>query len=313
MKALAVRQHKLFKPAVGAGLAVMFGLVLWGTPVGEPWVNASYDYLFRFGARTVTNNVVLILMDSAAHHALHQVRNQPWERSVHTNLLQKLTEDRCPLVVFDVFFRLEGKEAEDAELAAAIQRQGHVVLATKVIEPKYQGTEIAQVLPPLKMFLDAAAGCGVGKTDARAGATVRRHWPFPASSEGEFLSLPWTAASLAGAPLSQTPQKQWLRYYGEKGAWRAAFSYHFALLKTPGYFRDKIVFIGSTPQTPAPGDEEDEVLAHASADANARTPSHLMTDPPRRGNEILASSPSLGSASRKRKLFIMNVITFFAV
>src|SRR5260370_784775 len=114
-------------------------------------------------ARTVTNNDVLIVMGSAAQHALHQVRNQPWERSVHTNRLQKLTEDRCPLVVFDVFFRLEGKEAEDAELAAAIQRQGHVVLATKVIEPKYQSTEIAQGRPAPKMVFGAAAGCGGGE------------------------------------------------------------------------------------------------------------------------------------------------------
>src|SRR5215470_13370780 len=31
-------QHKFFKPAVGAGLAVLCGLVLWKLPLGERWV-----------------------------------------------------------------------------------------------------------------------------------------------------------------------------------------------------------------------------------------------------------------------------------
>jgi len=74
--------------------------------MGERWVNLSYDYLFRFNPRSVTNNVVLILMDQDAHAQLHQVRGEPWDRGLHAELLKRLAADNCPLVVFDSFFWL---------------------------------------------------------------------------------------------------------------------------------------------------------------------------------------------------------------
>jgi hypothetical protein len=51
---MALHQHRLFKPAIGAVLAVLCGLFLWATPRGDAWVNASYDYLFRFATRLQT-------------------------------------------------------------------------------------------------------------------------------------------------------------------------------------------------------------------------------------------------------------------
>jgi hypothetical protein len=47
----SVVQHKLFGSAFGAVLTMLCGLALWQMTLGERWVNASYDYLFRFGAR----------------------------------------------------------------------------------------------------------------------------------------------------------------------------------------------------------------------------------------------------------------------
>jgi len=268
--------HRLFR--LGACLAVLCGLVLWATPFGEPWINASYDYLFRFGARTPTNKVALILMDSAAHDVLGQISDQPWKRHLHTQLLQKLTEDKCPLVVFDVFLNKQKDEGEDSALAEAIRRQGHVVLGSTVEDPKYPGTDMVSAGPPLKLFLDAAAGWGIGKADGAPGGTPRRHWPYPASGEGGFQSLPWAAARLAGARLDETPQYQWLRYYGENGPWKP-LSYHFALSNAPGYFRDKTVFIGKTPQTSTPGNEKDVF----------RTPYTRWTERTVGGVEILAT------------------------
>ena len=78
--------------------------MLWATPLGEPWLNASYDYLFRFGAHAVTNRVTLILMDNEAFDQFHQTRGQPWDRGLHARLLNRLADDGCALVVFDSFF-----------------------------------------------------------------------------------------------------------------------------------------------------------------------------------------------------------------
>src|SRR3989449_10713172 len=96
---------KLGRLAVAAGPAIVCGLALWSVPLGERWVNASYDYLFRFGARAVTNKVVLILMDNEAYDHYGQVRRPPvWDRGWHAELLNRLAKDGCPLGVFDSFF-----------------------------------------------------------------------------------------------------------------------------------------------------------------------------------------------------------------
>jgi hypothetical protein len=44
----AAAEHKHFKPALCGVVTALIGLMLWGMPLGERWVNASYDYLFRF-------------------------------------------------------------------------------------------------------------------------------------------------------------------------------------------------------------------------------------------------------------------------
>src|SRR3989442_8478225 len=117
MNLKALTEHKLFKPALGGALAVVCGLALWQMNLGERWVNLSYDYLFRFDARSVTNKVVLILMDQNAHAKLHQVRRQPWDRGLHAELLKRLAVDGCPLVVFDSFFGEPRETATDEALA----------------------------------------------------------------------------------------------------------------------------------------------------------------------------------------------------
>jgi CHASE2 domain-containing sensor protein len=249
----AVIAHKLFVPAVGAALSVLCGWVLWGTTAGDRWVNVSYDYLFRFGGRGVTNKVVLVVMDEAAYDALHQSRESLWDRGLHTQLLNKLTADGCPLVVFDVFFGSRRDPDTDQKLADAMRQNGRVVLMAKVADARRFGPgprlSEAQVLRPDPLFLGAATNCGVGRADAEVGDTPRRHWRAPSGEE--FTSLAWTAAQLTGARLDRIQEQQWIRYYdcdGGEGAPWDTYSYHAALSQAPGYFRDRIVFIGNSPK-----------------------------------------------------------------
>src|SRR2546423_12585565 len=120
MNVRTVTEHKFFKPAVAALIAIAVGIALWHMPLGRRLADASYDYLFRFGARAVTNNyVVLIVMDNEAHKALGETRGK-WKRSQHTNLLERLAADGCPLVVFDVCFDEEREPVSDHALADAM-------------------------------------------------------------------------------------------------------------------------------------------------------------------------------------------------
>ena len=279
MKLQAITRHKLFRPACGAGLAVLCGVALWGMPLGERWVNASYDYLFRFGARAVTNKVVLILMDNEAYAHSGQARRQPvWDRGLHAELLSRLAKDGCPLVIFDSFFRELRDPAKDTALAEALGAQLCVVLMAEQADVAHPDLVTARPILPAERFLNAAGtnNWGVAWLHPDLDAVVRRHWPFPAP--GPYDSLAWTAARLAGAKLNITPQGQWLRYYGPEGAWKS-LSYPFALTQASGYFRDKIVFIGNKPKTSLPDDEADEF----------RTPYTRWTLESSGGVEILAT------------------------
>lgn len=259
VKLKGVSQHKFFKPACAAALTVLCGLALWKMPLGERWVNASYDYTFRFGARAVTNKVVLILMDNNAHKELRQTRGQ-WERKLHTSLLNKLAADKCPLIIFDVFFRTNDPASPvDQSLGAAMLNHKNVVLMAKQAEGNHPEAAVVTHVPPARLFLSAAATNGVACFDRDPDLIVRKHWPFPAPGSEPFRSLAWVAASLAGAKLPEISQEQWLRYYGDKdkAPWMR-LSYHFAETTVTNYFRDKIVFVGSWPETSMPDDEKED-------------------------------------------------------
>jgi len=255
----AITEWRLFRPALGGALAVLCGLILWGTPIGDAWVNASYDYQFRFGSRAVSNHVVLIQMDNQSYGDLHQQRydpkkegSQPWDRKLHAQLLQKLADGGASLVVMDIFFSREFDAASDNALIEALRRQKHVVLAAKqaeVVNPKLAGV---QPILPVDIFLDAAqTNWGVAWLNPDLDLIVRKQWPYPSpgpSTPAQSFSLPWEAALLAGARLDNTePRERWLRYYDER-TW-TPISYRYALSNEPaGLFRDKIVFIGNQPQ-----------------------------------------------------------------
>lgn len=257
MKGKTIRQNNVIKSAAGAALAAVCGLILWQTPLGGPWVNASYDYLFCFGARAVTNRVTVVLMDNAAFDQFHQTRGQPWGRGLHAQLLNKLADDGAELVVFDSFFRETNNPAKDDALAKAMRRQ-RVVLMAEQAQVTRPGLVGAQPTLPAELFLSAAGtnwGVAFLDPDSAYDSIVRRHWPFP--SPGPYPSLPEAAARLAGAKLSSTPQERWLRYYGEDGSW-TRMSYQFALTEPKDYFRDQIVFIGTQPENSLPDNEPDE-------------------------------------------------------
>ena len=247
--ASAIRKIFTKSALTGAALTVLCGLLLW-TPLGAAWENASYDSLYHFNPRAVTNRVVLIQMDNTACDALGQTRAS-WDRALHAQLLNQLAAAGCQLVVFDVLFDEVRDAPTDQKLAAAMRRQPKVVLMAGVNQPKDPGKEILETVLPLPIFLDAATNWGIGKLDA-SDKIVRRHWPFPAP-DTNYPSLPWTAARVAGARLSEAPQEQWLRYYRSHDGWDGgwdAFSYDRALKKLsdkPDDFRGKIVFIGNQP------------------------------------------------------------------
>jgi CHASE2 domain-containing sensor protein len=256
VKSKAIRRKQFIQSALGAVVVVLCGLTLWKMPFAEAWVNSSYDYLFRFGTHAVTNRVVLIQMDNEAYDQFHQRRGEPWDRALHAQLLNRLAEDGCALVVMDSFFRSPRDPSSDAALAEAMMRQRGIVLMAEQAQVTLPELAGARPVLPTEPFLTAArTNWGVAWLDPDLDSIVRRNWPFPAP--GPYPSLSRTAARLAGAQLDEKPHERWLRYYGRNGPW-TELSYGFALSQPKGYFRDQIVFIGSHPRTSLPDGEADE-------------------------------------------------------
>jgi len=255
-----IREHKFYRPAVGAVISILCGLALLSPPLGGPWIRASYDNLFRFGARAVTNQVVLVLMDNEAHARLNQSREAgaKWDRALHAKFLEKVAADRCPLVVMDVIFAGTNENPQaDAALALALSHLSNVVLNANLFEPKTPGAEAAHIATPLPAFVAAAKDrWGIPRFDYDSDGVVRRHWPFP-SPAPSYPSTPWVAAKLSGAHLDDTPRERWFRYYDFQTAW-ISLSYNFALDREKGYFSNKVVFVGSEPRTKIADNEVDK-------------------------------------------------------
>jgi CHASE2 domain-containing sensor protein len=247
---------RLRRSALGAALAIACGLLLWKTDLFEGWVNASYDYSFRYGARSPTNHLTLIVMDKDAYDHFQQDRGQRWDRALHAQLLQRLAADGCPLVVFDSFFDGPTDPAKDTALEEALSRQRRVVLLADQAEVSHPGVASARPTLPFQPFLSAAGtNWGVGWLCPDLDGIVRRHWPFP--SPGIYPSLPEAAAHMAGASLNPDVCEKWLRYYGSEGPWDR-LGYRYALDQPANYYSNRIVFIGKRLTNPSPDAEPDQ-------------------------------------------------------
>lgn len=249
---------------VGILLAAGCGLWLWATEVGQGLITSSYDQSMRFLPAAHFDDVAIVLMDDAAHEHYQQKWGAGWDRSLHAQLVEQLTRDECPLIVFDVFNAEAGDPVKDDALARAILKHGRVAIAGDiqfVHEPARDGREgqsRRKLVPPHALFLQVVGtNWGIPAVDKDHDNVLRRHFP----EEDLVPSLAWAAATLVGAPVTtnRTPRQaeRWLRYYGGYGA-LDGYSYHTVSNLPSGFFRDKAVFIGGKPRTRHTAEEVDE-------------------------------------------------------
>ena len=174
--------------AIAVGL---LGVLLLCTSWGDFLVRASFDYSAFFHHQQVTNSVLLIEMDTSAYSDLHQTRGQPWDRSLHTKLLDQLTRDGNSLVIFDILFATSRGPEIDKEFQEAIKRHPGVVLLAGLAEPSRPGIVMSQALLPLESLRGPTTLWGIGQTEWDVDGVVRKIWEHT-----EIVKLPPTHSSM---------------------------------------------------------------------------------------------------------------------
>lgn len=278
---MAAPNHNRQRLLVALVLVVLLSLLGLGLRapdgfLGSGLIRASYDTLHQFGGthREVLDDcpVLIVYLDLNSFKLSGLDPSQPWPRGRHAELLQRLTEAGARAVIFDIIFGDPGADATaDREFAAAMRRNGRVILAGESNEDASHATSadevwgrLSTILPPAEVFATNAAAWGVASHIIDDDFVVRRYLAgFTAQVQP---SLTWAAAERLQLPVTTKPEAvriandHWIRYYGSSLA-LPNISYASALTGgdvSADLFRDKIVFVGARPMAEGFSGRQDE-------------------------------------------------------
>src|SRR5437016_1289878 len=246
--------------AAGALLAAGCGLFLHEFRLGSSLVHSSYDLLHIFRGEVRTDQAVMVYLDESSYEKLGQPWNAPWDRSLHAQLIKRLTTAGARAIVFDITFTdpIPGNLAADEALASAAKQSQRVIVA---VDDMFTDSKTKQIKPPFELLRNSIADIGSDELEADPDLVVRQH-----TSQGDnpLPSLSWVAASVAGAKATQMPGAEnmvrWINYYGPPN-FIPNLSYYQALdpaLAADALFRNKTVFVGSRTHTKFAGERKDE-------------------------------------------------------
>lgn len=145
---------------------------------------AVYDaYVGRWEYRPDPRLLIVAIDDNS----LQQIGQWPWPRATHAQLLDRLTQAGSARVVLDLMLSEPDRQdaAQDADLAAAIRRNGHVVLP--VLAAPASGPRMAEELLPIPLIAANAATLGHSDVEVDADGVAcglyltagigSPHWP----------------------------------------------------------------------------------------------------------------------------------------
>ncbi|HWA24573.1 MAG TPA: CHASE2 domain-containing protein, partial [Lacunisphaera sp.] len=224
----------------------------WFGPLGNP-------------PRQVLDEVVVIYMDDESNRRLEQIQSCIWSRKLHARLLDRLTLDGPRAVMFDAFF--DSETPEDAAFAEAMRKNGRVFLGvaiemnsdaplTLLEQARFNavGLTSERLTKRNQTLYSAALGWGVLTfRPMESDYGVRRLFVGkPREGNDPWPAVTWVMAQHfnAGMPLDEGSRfaRRWVNYYGPSGVIQG-ISYYRLLTENAGvpagYFRDKIVIIGS--------------------------------------------------------------------
>ncbi len=165
---------KLRRPLlVGLIIAACAAIGLW-LGILQSWSSLARDRLFL--PRPADPSIVIVAIDDAS---LAQIGRWPWDRHIHAELINKLSQAGVAAIGYDVNFPEPSTPQDDAALAEALRRSGKVVLPIELsLFKQHHGFEFSMksVVQSLPIFSAAAAQTG--------------HTNAPPDGDGVVRSIP---------------------------------------------------------------------------------------------------------------------------
>jgi adenylate cyclase len=232
----------------GALVSTTLGLACLQYSFAEPLRRLSYDLPFLWRATLDTHEITIVYLDEESARQLNQPLDDVWNRALHVPLLDRLTQEKALLAFYDISF--DGPAADpaaDAAFAQSIHANGRVILGAVQENSERQGVHTVRVFPPIKPLRKAALGYGLLVFDPVDPDYGVRQIYFGTS---QVPTATWKAAKALGAPIASQSRDNlmphWVNYYGPRNTF-SSVSLGQALSPNgvpPGYFKDKIVFVG---------------------------------------------------------------------
>jgi adenylate cyclase len=155
--------------------------------------NTGLDLLFKLrGQRPAPEEVVIIAINGQTDEQLglgDEIKE--WPRSLHAELINRLTMVEAAVIVFDIFFKKAGDPLVDKELAQAIERAGNVILVSYLLRQKVpvgkETLHVERLVPPIEILEEAAAETAPFVLP-KVPAKVSRFWTF--NGTNALISLP---------------------------------------------------------------------------------------------------------------------------
>jgi diguanylate cyclase (GGDEF)-like protein len=223
-----------------------------------------YDRWIRGWRYTPDPRLLVIAIDAPS---LQELGPWPWPRATHAQLLDHLAEAGTERVAMDLMLAEPDRQdaGQDAELAAAIRRNGHVVLPVVAVPTGRPG--IVEELLPIPMIAANAVTLGHSAIDVDADGVTRSQFLTAGVGSPHWPSLGMALANRRGLPPGRLTQAtepaspwQWrrnhhvrVRYAGPAGTFpQVSYADVLAGRVDPLVLRGRLAMVGLTTSPASP-------------------------------------------------------------
>ncbi|OPA97064.1 ATPase [Pseudomonas fluorescens] len=244
--------HGLVREWLWIGVVLLPFTAYLSLSAGLALNNPLYDSLRRLTPVPVDPRILLVTIDD---QSLKQLGPWPWPRSLHADLIDRLSAAQPAGIMFDVIFSEPGDAADDRRLADAVCNAGNVLLPLVADGTLSSSQPAAPMLPLLK----CAKGVGHINVEPDNDGGVRSLYLREGPPGSTLPQLAWLAYTLSGgaSPMPGNPAEATIAHWHREHAIRVPFTAdeHFPSVSyvsvlrgevPPEALRGRLILVGAT-------------------------------------------------------------------